>query len=241
MAHRGASGLAPENTLAAFRRALEVGADTLELDVHLSQDGHVVVIHDSTLDRTTSGTGAVSRLTLEQIKELDAGSWFAPEFAGEKVPTLQEVLDLAEADTLFEVELKTFSIWPKGIVKEVVDVITRKGMEDRVVIQSFNPLALFHVKRANSAIATGLLYSGDLPLPLRNRWLTPLAHPDSLNVGMDLATADHVAEMRAKGYPVVVWTVDQPDDMQRMIDLGVNGIMTNRPELLAEILGDQGQ
>jgi glycerophosphoryl diester phosphodiesterase len=236
MAHRGASGLAPENTLAAFRRALADGADTLELDVTLTRDGQVVVIHDSTLDRTTNGSGPVGDLTLSQIKELDAGAWFGPEFAGERVPTLQEVLDLAGADVLLEVELKTLSPWPRSLVNGVVAVIEQNGAERRVIVQSFNPGALFHLERANPQIATGLLYHGGLPLPLRNRWFNALAHPDSMNLGLELATAQHVAMLQGKGYPVVVWTVNEPEDMRRLVALGVDGIMTDRPDLLAQVV-----
>lgn len=236
VAHRGASGTAPENTLAAFQQALDIGVGALEMDVHLSRDGEVVVIHDATVDRTTNGTGNVSDLTLSQLKKLDAGSRFAPQFAGEGIPTLQEVLDLAQGSVIIEIELKTTTPWPTPLERKVAELVVRNGLEDKVIIQSFNPLALFYMRRINSNIATALLYHERLPLPLRQRWLVPLARPQVMHPSASMATEEHVRKMQRRGHPVVVWTVDDPAEMETMIERNVDGIMTNRPDVLKEVL-----
>jgi glycerophosphoryl diester phosphodiesterase len=236
VAHRGASGTAPENTLAAFQQALDIGVGALEMDVHLSRDGEVVVIHDATVDRTTNGTGNVSDLTLSQLKKLDAGSRFAPQFAGEGIPTLQEVLDLAQGKVIIEIELKTTTPWPTPLERKVAELVVRNGLEDKVIIQSFNPLALFYLRRINSDIARALLYHERLPLPLRQRWLVPLARPQVMHPSASMATEEHVRKMQRHGHPVVVWTVDDPAEMETMIERNVDGIMTNRPDVLKEVL-----
>ena len=239
VAHRGASGTAPENTLASFRQALDIGVDALEMDVHLSRDGEVVVIHDDTVDRTTDGAGNVGDLTLSQLKELDAGSKFGPAFAGERIPTLQEVMDLAQGKIMMEIELKTTSPWPTQLERKVAEMVARNGLTDKVIIQSFNPLALFYLKRINSAISRALLYHDGLPLPLRQRWLAPLARPQVMHPSASMATPEHVRKMQQRGHPVIVWTVDDPAEMALMIDRKVDGIMTNRPDVLKEVVNSR--
>lgn len=239
VAHRGASGLAPENTLASFQKALDMGVDVLEMDVHLSKDGEVVVIHDSTVDRTTNGTGKVGDLDLDQLKELDAGSFFSAEYAGEPIPTLQEVIDLAQGRAVLEIDLKTTSPLPTGLESKVVGLIVSNGLEDRVVLQSLNPLTLFYLKRINSNIPTALSYHEGLPLPLRNRWGASLAHPDIMQPSASTATEEHVLQRHEDGYPVVVWTVDDPAEMEQVIEHGVDGVMTNRPDLLKAVLAER--
>jgi glycerophosphoryl diester phosphodiesterase len=236
VAHRGASGTAPENTLTAFQQALDLGVGALEMDVHLSKDGGVVVIHDDTVERTTNGTGNVRDLTLSQLKELDAGSWFAPAFTGERIPTLQEALDLAQGNVIIEIELKTTTPWPTPLERKVAELVAQNGLEEKVIIQSFNPLALFYFRLINSNIATALLYHEGLPLPLRQRWLAPLARPQIMHPSASMATEEHVRKLQRRGHPVVVWTVDDPAEMKTMIEREVDGIMTNRPDVLKEVL-----
>lgn len=142
VAHQGASIVAPENTLASFRKALDMSADALELDVMLSKDGEVVVIHDTLVDHTTDGSGNVSDLTLAELKELDAGSWFAPEFSEERVPTLQEVMSLARGRALLEIEIKTRAFLPGSLERKVLDLIVENGIEKEVIVTSFNPLSV---------------------------------------------------------------------------------------------------
>ena len=163
IAHRGASGvgLAPENTLAAVEKALEIGVDLVEVDVHLTADGHPVVIHDRTVDRTTDGIGAVETMTLDQIRMLDAGSWFDPAFRGERIPTLEEALDLAHRRALLLVEVKT-----EEAAEAAVTAVRSLRAQSRGVIQSFLGPAVRAVNRLDRRITTAVLISGThAPLP----------------------------------------------------------------------------
>jgi glycerophosphoryl diester phosphodiesterase len=163
IAHRGASKHAPENTIAAFRKALELGAEGIELDVHLSADGHLVVIHDEKVDRTSNGNGWVKEKTLEELKALDFGSWFTQEFKGEAIPTLDEALELLQPWTgIINIEIKGGSILYPGIEKEVVKKIEKFKLEDKMIISSFNHYSLVEVKKLNPKIKTGILYVSGL-------------------------------------------------------------------------------
>jgi glycerophosphoryl diester phosphodiesterase len=162
---------------------MELGADGVELDVHLSADGVPVVMHNLTVDETTDGTGQVTDKTLAELKELDAGSKFAPEFAGERIPTLAEVFEALEGKLLVNVELKDIS--PKGVGLEapVVEVVRRHGMETKVLFSSFNPFTLRRMRPLAWDVPSGLLYAHDLAIYLRRAWLASLAphevrHPD---------------------------------------------------------------
>jgi glycerophosphoryl diester phosphodiesterase len=237
-AHRGASAAAPANTLTAFRLAAEMGADGIELDVQLSRDGEVVVIHDFTVDCTTDGRGAVRRMTLAQLRELDAGSWFDPAFAGERIPTLQEVFDTVGHRLLVNVEIKSLPGLNWGIEAEVVRLIEDKNLVHRVIASSFNPLALRKVKHLNRNVTTALLYAPDMPVFLRRAWLSPIAPHEFRHPHHAMVDARFMARMQQKGYRVNAWTVNEPPEMRRLLALGVDGIITDRPDLLAEILAD---
>lgn len=235
-AHRGASAAAPANTLAAFRLAAEMGADGIELDVHLSRDGEAVVIHDFTVDRTTDGRGAVREMTLVQLQELDAGSRFDPTFAGERIPTLQEVFDAIGHRLLVNVELKSLPGRSRGLEAEVVRLIEDNNLAHRVIVSSFNPLSLRRVKRLNPNILTALLYAPKLPIFLRRAWLGPITPHEFRHPHYSMVDEWFMAWTRQKGYRVNAWTVNEPDEMRRLLALGVDGIITDRPDLLAGIL-----
>ncbi|HEX9075950.1 MAG TPA: glycerophosphodiester phosphodiesterase family protein, partial [Anaerolineae bacterium] len=140
IAHRGASNWAPENTLAAFQRACALGADGIELDVTLTRDGVPVVIHDDTVDRTTNGKGAVAQMTLEEIRSLDAGSWYSAEFRGEKIPTLAGVLQAVGQCGLVDIELKGTKLKADGLEAAAIRAVESAGMHERVILSSFNPI-----------------------------------------------------------------------------------------------------
>jgi glycerophosphoryl diester phosphodiesterase len=235
-AHQGASAAAPANTLSAFRLAAEMGADGVELDVHLSRDGEAVVIHDFTVDRTTDGRGAVRDLTLARLKALDAGSWFDPAFANERIPTLQEVFDAIGHLLLMNVEIKSLPGRSRGLEAEVVRLIEDNNLAYRVIVSSFNPLSLRKIKKLNPNIPTALLYAPDLPLPLRRAWLSPLAPHEFRHPHHSMVDERYMAWARQRGYRVNVWTVNQPNEMRRLVALSVDGIITDRPDVLAEIL-----
>jgi glycerophosphoryl diester phosphodiesterase len=206
----------------------------------LSADNQVVVIHDSTVDRTTNGRGRVRQMTLAQLKELDAGSWFDARFAGERIPTLQEVFDLIGGRILINIEIKSTSLRGDGLEERVSELIAKNNLDDRVLISSFNPFALWRVRRLNPRLRLGLLYADDLPRWLRDRWLAFLSRPDALHPRYTMVTPEHVVEAHRRGQHVNAWTVNEVEDVHRMIAAGVDGIITDRPDVVASLLAEQG-
>lgn len=235
LAHRGASTLAPENTRAAFQLAVDLGADGLELDVQLSRDGKLVVIHDEQLDRTTTGRGLVKDCTLAQIKELDAGSWFSPEFTGQRIPTLEEVL--AEYPGLhINIEIKSGVILYSGIEKAVLDMICKYKQEENVVISSFNHYSLAQCKKLNPEARTGMLYLSKLSQPwdIARKLGCYSIHPPFQAVKPEIITG-----CQYYGLAIYTWTVDDPQHMAILVRDGVDAIITNRPQDLKDILEKQ--
>ncbi len=247
LAHRGAQEEAPQNTLAAFLLAAELGADGVELDVQLSADGQAVVIHDLTVEATTDGRGPVRQKTLAELKELDAGSWFAPEFAGERIPTLDEVFAHVGGPALrFNVELKADRPSDEALAAEVVRLIEIHGLLRRSVVSSFEARLLREVQRCNRQVSTALLFGpeqlfaprrGALGLPRTPAW--PEERVEAMHPHFTVANRQYLEWARPRGYRVNVWTVDDPGDMWRMIRLGVDGIITNRPLLLRQVLAER--
>jgi len=235
-AHRGASAEAPQNTLPAFMLAIDLGADGIEFDVQLSKDGQPVVIHDFVVDTTTDGRGRVRDKTLAELKELDAGRRFAPLFAGERIPTLDQVLDAVGSRLLLNVELKTPGASDNGLAAAVIDRLARRGLLERAVLSSFNPLAVWRARRLNPHVATGMLYAESLPFFLRRPWLRRVVRPSALHPHHTLVDEAYVRWARKQGYRVNVWTADDPGDMWRLVRAGVDTIITNRPDLLLEVL-----
>jgi glycerophosphoryl diester phosphodiesterase len=237
IAHRGSSVYAPENTLAAFNLAVRQEADAIELDVDLTCDGHVVVMHDTTIDRTTNGHGRVADLTLEEIRQVDAGAWKDAAFKGERVPLLQEVLEAMGQRLLINVEVKSTLLRSSGVEAKVAALIEQHGLLDRVIISSFNPFALRRVKHINPGLACALIYAPDLPIFLRNAWFAPLIpnlnarHPHHSQVNRDM-----VDQFHAQGLVVNVWTVNQAGIVHAMDQAGVDGIFGDDPVLIRETL-----
>jgi len=238
--HRGAPEAAPENTLPSFSKALELGAHCVELDVMLSKDGELVVIHNYKLDATTNGSGPVKNYTLAELKQLDAGSWFGDEFAGTTIPTLQEVIDHLPSTALLNIEIKSESISTDGVEQAVVDAIVENNLLGRVMVSSFNPISLLRVKWADKRIPVGLIYAPDLPVFLRDAWFFPILLPEALHPRFDMVDEAYMAKARKKGYRVNAWTVNEAADMKHLLDLGVDGIITDRPDLLLQILQERG-
>lgn len=236
IAHRGASAAAPANTLAAFEKAVELGADGVEFDVHLSADGAPVVIHDFSVNATTDGSGRVADMPLAQLKELDAGSYFHPIFAHERIPTLEEVLQTAESRLLLNIELKTVSLRDNGLERTVIAQVKRHGLEKSVLLSSFNPFSLRRAKKIAPRIPVGLLYAPGLPLPLRRAWLASLAPHEARHPEHTMVDSRYMRWARRRNYRVNTWTVDEPDEMRRLIDLGVDSIITNVPDVLRDVI-----
>ena len=235
-AHRGASHEAPENTLAAFLLAGELGADGIELDVQLSKDGEVVVIHDFVLETTTNGQGPVRDRTLAELKELDAGSSYDPLFAGQRIPTLQEVIEAVGRHLLLNIEIKTKSARDDALAQAVVRIVEEHHLLDRIIVSSFNPLALRQVRNLNPWIPLGLLYAPDLPRLLRRPWSRHLVRPEALHPHHATVDKQYVDWARAQGYRIHTWTVDDPGRMWQLMRQGVDIIITNQPDQLRQVL-----
>jgi glycerophosphoryl diester phosphodiesterase len=234
-AHRGASANAPENTLAAFRLAHELGADGVELDVQLTADGHVVVIHDETLDRTTTGRGPVVGRKLREIKSLDASAG-REGFAGEPVPTLAEVLDVVGPTGMsVNIELKN-SVEPyPGLEQAVLRIVDAAGVADRVVYSSFNHISATQLARSSQPSRVGLLFSDVLAEPWNYAQRLDMAalHPHWKYVQF---VPETIERCHALGMAINVWTVDSPDMVRRLADLGADSVITNRPDEARSVL-----
>jgi len=246
--HRGAPGLAPENTLAAFRKAIELGVDALEMDLQVTRDGEVVVIHDETLDRTTDGRGSIADLTLEEVKRGDAGAKFAPAFRGERVPTLREVIHLVKAGGNDRVRLsleikfaRGLEGKPEDIEERVLAVLQAAGFVGRVTVQSFHHPSPAKMKRLDPRIPTGLLVGS------RNVPPDPVARvrefqADYYAPEYRLVTADLVQTLHRAGIPLVIWTVNDTAEVRRLIGLGVgslsgDGMISDYPDRVLAVLG----
>jgi glycerophosphoryl diester phosphodiesterase len=236
IAHRGDKMHAPENTLAAFRMAAEKGADAIELDVQLTADGQVVVIHDQTVDRTTNGTGRVSRIPLAALRELDAGAWFSEKFRGERIPTLDEVFETFGKNGYMNVELKNFATPCDNLVSKVVHLVRKHGVQDRTLLSSFLTHNLRKARSLQSDVPRGFLIKpGFLGFWGRTfGWCTDYfaLHPNMTEVNYRL-----IARVHAKGKRVNVWTVDTEEDLKRMVGFGVDAIITGDLGLILRSLG----
>ncbi|HET8531126.1 MAG TPA: glycerophosphodiester phosphodiesterase family protein [Methylomirabilota bacterium] len=228
IAHRGASADAPESTIAAFELALEQGADGLELDVHLSADGHPVVIHDFTLERTTDGAGPVSALRVRELKRLDAGGWRDRRFRGQRIQTLQEVLERFRDRTRFWLELRGGSTLYPGLEERVVSTIEIYDVVDRVLVQSFDPTAIVEVRTLNREMRVGALVAR---APLDRVLLVP-GTVDAICPALAACSASLIGEVRQAGLDCHVWTVNEPAQVDRLVGWGVSGIITDRPGAL---------
>jgi glycerophosphoryl diester phosphodiesterase len=231
IAHRGASGYAPENTFAAFRKALAMGAGFIETDLQLSRDARFVAIHDATVSRTTNGHGAVHDLTLADLRKLDAGSWFGSEFAGERIPTLEEILEFAKKhDVVFYLELKPSGSW--GGEHALISALRESGEIARTVVISFDPEILVKARNIEPTLMTGLLFDGQIPDPLGK---ASEIGARQIAVRGDLVTPRLLKEARSSDLQVVCWTVNHPGHMRLLAEAGVDGIMSDYPDRLMEL------
>jgi glycerophosphoryl diester phosphodiesterase len=218
MGHRGAAALEPENTLLSISRAMEIGVDAVEIDVHLSKDQEIVVIHDSTLDRTTNGTGMVKSYTLKEMKKLDAGK-------GETIPTLQEVIDLIGDKVRLVIELKE-----EGTEGTVVELIKRNSFVDNVYVISFWHRFIKTVKEIDDRIKTGVLLVG---CPV-DTCIAAQAFADALVMRYDFVDRQFVEIAHKKGTKVFIWNIDDRHLVKPYADMGVDGIGSNDPRVLVE-------
>jgi glycerophosphoryl diester phosphodiesterase len=232
IAHRGASGHAPENTLVAFERAVQLGAPFIETDLHLTRDARFVAVHDATLERTTNGRGNVHDFTLHELRRLDCGLWYDRAYMGQKIPTLEETLEFARKhDVVFYLEIKYDAAW--GMHHALVGALRKEQDAARTIVISFDPGTLDSVRKLDASIMTGLLVE-----ELR---------PDSVKAAMDIGarqlcprftsvTAELVEQAHRSDLHVAAWTVNQAEEMRAVISAGVDGVMTDFPDRLQAVL-----
>ncbi|WNC15603.1 glycerophosphodiester phosphodiesterase [Brevibacillus brevis] len=232
IAHRGASGYAPENTMAAFRKAVKMKADYIELDVQATKDGKLVVIHDTTVDRTTDGTGKVGSFTWDELRQLDAGSFFGPEFAGERIPSFEEVLDEFRGKTGILIELKSPELYP-GIEEKVADALAERNLDkpanEKIIVQSFNFDSMKTFHKLLPKVPIGVLTSNKEDLT--DEKLAEFAvYSDYVNPTQKLVTKDLVDRIHDLGMQISVWTVRKPEEVEPLLKAGVDDIITDYPD-----------
>jgi glycerophosphoryl diester phosphodiesterase len=238
IAHRGAMGHAPENTMASFQMGCEMGADLIELDIHMSRDGQIIVMHDGDVSRTTNGSGHIKDLTLEEIRSLDAGSHFGSDFKEERVPVLSEVLAWAKDKAPLVVEVKGDPHTAEGIEERLVDLLREKDMLDRVMVISFHHTCVRRVKELESSVATGVLFTG--------RFINTLdaaraARANSVRPSWKYWSTDLVDEVHSAGLTASTWTINDEETVQYLVGLGIDSIGTNYPDRLRAVLDRLGR
>jgi|AGTN01.3.fsa_nt_gi Glycerophosphoryl diester phosphodiesterase len=218
--HRGAAGYEPENTLRSFQKAIDIGVDWIEFDLHRSADGHLVVIHDDTVDRTTNGHGKVREMTLEELKKLDAGK-------GQQIPTLQEVIDLARGRVKMIPEIKQ-----EGIEMELLDVIDRNGAVNDCIVASFFTYSIRRCKEFHPQLQTAAIFS-HLPLDFRSLALDVMA--DVLFLRKDIVSQALVEECHKHGFTVNIWNEDKPEEIRKYAEMGPDFMSSNYPDRLKQV------
>jgi len=236
IAHRGFSGVAPENTIAAFKKAIDLGVDMIELDVLLSKDGQIVVIHDDTLNRTTNGKGRVTDYTLDELKQLDAGSWFGTQFSGEKIPTLKEVLELTRGKMFLNIELKKGDLGRytmMDLADRSLQEVEEVGMLNQVVFASFDPSAIDRILEKNPKIPVALIYNQSWTFPQE---VTGGRSISVLSCSGKVLTQTNISKTHQQGMKIIAWTLNTEEHMQHFLNMGVDGIITDYPDRLIKIL-----
>lgn len=247
IAHRGNKHVAPENTLVAFESAAKAGTDMIETDIYPCATGEIVIMHDDDVSGTTNGTGNITELTFQQVRALDAGSKFAPTFAGQKVPTLAELLELYQRYPKLELLLEFKGIWNTADAQRVIDALAAAGINNRVVVESFFPQTVAVLQQVAPHLPRGLLVEPPILAKIHAEFGDPieLCHQlgaEFLNPGMEVLAADpeFISRAHKAGLGVMVWTANQPSQWEMLLANGVEGVCTDRPEFLAGWLAGKG-
>jgi glycerophosphoryl diester phosphodiesterase len=232
VAHRGASGYAPENTIAAFDKGVDMKSDYIEIDVQRSKDGELVIIHDTTVDRTTDGTGRVKELTFEQIRSLDAGSWKGEEFKGEKIPTFDEILDRYHGKVGILIELKAPELYP-GIEAQVAQELTERNLDkpqnEKIIIQSFNFESMKITNSLLPKVPIGVLTSNRAHTT--EQALKEFAtYADYVNPSYGIVSKELVDQVHSLGMKIQSWTVRSQEAADFLLEMNVDGIITDYPD-----------
>ncbi|WP_109831979.1 glycerophosphodiester phosphodiesterase [Reichenbachiella versicolor] len=256
--HKGASGYAPENTLASFQKAIDLGADMIEIDVHYTKDGEVVVFHDEEVSRTTNGQGLIHEFTLEEVKQLDAGSWFDPAYAGEEIPTLEETLDLihGKLECIIDIKSKGHQYYD-GFAARIIEIIEEKGAKDWCIVQAYDEQYLEDAFTADSLILASKgsfhpdstiemkkIMMGEEETHLLAFYINAKHFTDHRNMHEFYTTLNphyttlsqrRIFRFKARGYKVFTYVVNEREDMLKMLSMGVDGIITDFPDKMVRI------
>lgn len=240
IAHRGACKAAPQNTIPAFKKAIEMGANGFENDVHVTKDGFLVICHNYEIDETSNGTGLISDYTLEELRKFDFGLYFSEEFAGTKIPTLDEFLDLCGGIDVINIEIKTPRRKGTDIARKTMEKVKEFGLFNKLIISCFNKDILMECKEIDPLTVTGILYSTDSPyieiyedyIGFAKSIKADAIHPLGILVDEDYLAACHEA-----GLIVNPWTVDKPYAIERLRDWGCDGVITNYPDIARGVIG----
>jgi len=228
IAHRGSSGTYPENTSLAFEKAIEAGSDMLEMDCRLSKDGHVVILHDERLDRVAGGRGTVQGKTIQQLKKLDVGAWFKKKFKGQRVLTLEEVIEVVNGRVDLNLDIKSVHRGPPGIEIRILFVLSHYDYLRRTLFSSFDYRSLRRVRELAPEARIGLLYDTDVKDdPFR---MAEELKADCLQVQKNLVTSDFLEKTARSGLRTFVWTVNGVVEMEKFLAMGVDGIISDFPE-----------
>lgn len=235
IAHRGAAGESPENTLGAFRLGLEQGCEAIELDVHLSKDGELIVCHDSTLNRTTDMTGSICEMTVAELKKADAGRWFHEKYEGERLPLLEEVFELVPPHIMINVEIK--GSYDRKLEPALAKLLRKANRLSSVVVSSFDFKSLVSLKLLEPEVQIGLLY--DVNMVRHASLASTLGVPVfSLHPNFDRLDAEDVRDAVQQGLQVYPYTINDEERMRRAIQFGVSGIITDYPGRLKQLLAE---
>lgn len=243
ISHRGANKEAPQNTIPAFKRSLEIGCDGFETDIHLTSDGYPVICHNYTIDETSTGNGEVRSKTLQELRTYDFGSYFDKKFRGTQLPLLDEFLDVSDDE---QVEIMNIEIKPPldgnlEIVKKTIDAVKEKGLFDKLLISSFSPEVLVECKRIEPKCKTGLLYAPNKLFYLKKMLFGYVKFAKSINADylhphFFAVTKHYVKKLHKNGIKVNVWTVNKPEIAEKLLKYGVDGLITDLPAMANELV-----
>lgn len=243
ISHRGANRVAPQNTIPAFEKSLEIGCDGFETDIHLSKDRIPVVCHNYSINDTSTGSGDIRKMTLNELRQFDFGSYFHDKFKGTKIPTLEEFLTLCEnADIeIMNIEIKPPLDGDYSIVAKTIEAVKEHGLFDKLLISSFSSKVLIECKNVDSDCKTGFLYSPERPVTYRKMLFNYVKYAkeikaDYLHPHYALVTKRYVEKLHENGIKVNVWTVNKPEIAQKLLKCGVDGLITDLPKMANDII-----
>jgi glycerophosphoryl diester phosphodiesterase len=240
-AHRGASASAPENTMSAFELAFTQGAHAIELDAKLSSDGEIVVIHDQTLNRTTTGTGYVHKTSYAILRSLDAGSWFSKSYANERIPLLSDVLDSFGKKMIINIEVTNYRTWWDDLPQKIAVLVRQFNILDSVIFSSFYPTSLWKIRRLIPGAATALLTGRNGFAFSTVSGLAKYISPRIQHPHQSALSFENVQHARQKGIRLHTWTVNEEADMRRLLKWGVDGLFTDHPATALTLIESIGE